>query len=322
VVNLNAPVSDAPGLGMGDHIFVCYAREDLEFVLKLSSNLKSRGARVWVDKWDIPSGADWDQSIDRAIMDCARFLIVLSPDAEKSREVGGELRMALDKDKTIVPLLYKTCEIPRQLRTIQHINCGPRSADSELLLEEILKALGVMPAPGGLQSASLLARGASKPAPFDIVTAAPGKITRETIDLMTPPDWGRLREIVKSSTPLEPDPVSLNVPAKPESGVPENLEELRRNISPTEMVVCPQCNKHVENRYLRQHYDQKHPSSTRRLRLSSLRKVSAGPTALERAAIEAEAGTVDAEHIVRCPVCHADVKRKNLLAHWKNHWSK
>ena len=102
---------------MSGHTFVCYAREDEDFVLKLASKLKSRGARVWVDKQDIPAAADWDRSIDQAIKDSGHFLIVLSPHAESSQEVRGELRMALDNEKPVVPILYKNCEIPRQLRT-------------------------------------------------------------------------------------------------------------------------------------------------------------------------------------------------------------
>jgi hypothetical protein len=60
---------------MGDHVFVCYAREDEAFVLKLAAHLRDRGVPVWLDQWEISSGTDWDQSIDNAIYDCARFLI-------------------------------------------------------------------------------------------------------------------------------------------------------------------------------------------------------------------------------------------------------
>lgn len=45
---------------MGDHVFLCYARKDEDFVLKLATNLKGRGVPVWLDQWDIPPSADWD----------------------------------------------------------------------------------------------------------------------------------------------------------------------------------------------------------------------------------------------------------------------
>jgi formylglycine-generating enzyme required for sulfatase activity len=128
---------------MGDHVFICYARQDQDFVLKLAANLKERGARVWLDQWDIPPGDDWDLTIDNALYDCAQFLIVLSPTAIASREVRGELRTALDENKPIVPVLYQTCRIPRQLRLIQHVDftaCGP---DDGAALGQVLDALGV-----------------------------------------------------------------------------------------------------------------------------------------------------------------------------------
>jgi len=52
---------------MADHVFICYARQDQDFVLKLAANLKERGARVWLDQWDISPSADWDLTIDNAL---------------------------------------------------------------------------------------------------------------------------------------------------------------------------------------------------------------------------------------------------------------
>jgi hypothetical protein len=62
---------------MGDYVFISYAREDHDFVLKLATELKDQGISVWLDQWDIPAGADWDQSIDSALHDCSQFLIIL-----------------------------------------------------------------------------------------------------------------------------------------------------------------------------------------------------------------------------------------------------
>ena len=34
---------------MGNHVFICYARKDSEFVLELATNLKKQGVPVWLD---------------------------------------------------------------------------------------------------------------------------------------------------------------------------------------------------------------------------------------------------------------------------------
>ena len=35
---------------MGDYVFISYAREDHDFVLKLATELKDRGISVWLNK--------------------------------------------------------------------------------------------------------------------------------------------------------------------------------------------------------------------------------------------------------------------------------
>lgn len=133
---------------MGDHVFVCYAREDEEFTLALADHLKDRGVPIWIDQRDIPPGADWDQAIDDALYECATFLIVLSPQSVDSREVRGELRVALNERKTILPVIYQECRVPRQLMVIQHADFTGRQPDDEAQLRQVLDVLaGESPEP-------------------------------------------------------------------------------------------------------------------------------------------------------------------------------
>jgi hypothetical protein len=127
---------------MGDQVFVCYTRKDEAFVLKLATNLKNQGVPIWLDQWDILPAEDWDRSIDKALYRCKYFLIILSSTSVDSNEVRGELRTALDENKAIVPVLYQSCQIPRQLRLIQYIDFTSRSPDDKKALEPILAACG------------------------------------------------------------------------------------------------------------------------------------------------------------------------------------
>jgi len=128
---------------MPDHVFICYARDDQEFVLKLAANLKDRGVPVWLDQWDIPVGANWNRAIDRAIQECAQFLIVLSDVAVGSLEVEGEWLTALEEKKPILPVIHRECRLPRQLRVLQHVDFTSREPDDSVALERILRALGM-----------------------------------------------------------------------------------------------------------------------------------------------------------------------------------
>jgi WD40 repeat protein len=125
---------------MPPRVFFCYAREDENFALRLARELKQQGVEVWVDQWDIPPEADWDKTIDNALRECSRLLIVLSPASVQSSEVRGELRTALDLGKPILPILYRQCDIPRQLRIVQFVDFTGPEAGREAALKRVLSA--------------------------------------------------------------------------------------------------------------------------------------------------------------------------------------
>ena len=102
--------------------FVSYRRTDDEFTLKLASDLRSHGIDIWIDQLDIPAGQPWDDSVQKALMDCDRLLIILSPASMASKNVKDELAFALDEGKPIFPVLLEECEIPFRIRRLQYAN--------------------------------------------------------------------------------------------------------------------------------------------------------------------------------------------------------
>lgn len=123
------------------HTFVCYARHDEAFAIEVAGALRDRGIPIWIDQWDIQPGADWSHAIDAALNACARFLIVLSPEAVRSDEVRGELRVALNTRKRIIPLLYRPCEIPRQLLLRHHIDFTRSREITDASMDRLAQAL-------------------------------------------------------------------------------------------------------------------------------------------------------------------------------------
>jgi len=74
--------------------FVSYTREDEEFVLKLTEDLRATGANLWVDEV-IRGGDNWRARIEEALKACGGMLLILSPDAVASREVMAEVNFLL-----------------------------------------------------------------------------------------------------------------------------------------------------------------------------------------------------------------------------------
>ena len=118
--------------------FVSYAREDLEFALRLARDLKAKGAKVWMDKLDILPGQSWDDKVEIAVEHCGRMLVVLSPQSVASTKVKNEFMDALDQGKVVIPVFFRDCKVPQQLKRLQYADFR---SDHAVGLEELLASL-------------------------------------------------------------------------------------------------------------------------------------------------------------------------------------
>ena len=126
--------------------FFSYSREDSEFALRLAADLKAAGAAVWIDQLDIGPGQLWDRAVQNALESCPSVLIILSPASVNSDNVMDEISFALDQKKTLIPVLYRDCDIPFRLRRFQHLDFR---TEYERMLQELRKCLHI----GGLPQA-------------------------------------------------------------------------------------------------------------------------------------------------------------------------
>ena len=102
--------------------FFSYSRTDSKFVLKLANELRSVGAKLWLDQLDIVGGQHWDHSIENALNSCEGMIVILSPDSVTSKNVLDEVSFALEKNKFIIPAYYKDCDIPFRLRRLHYVD--------------------------------------------------------------------------------------------------------------------------------------------------------------------------------------------------------
>ena len=121
-------------------IFISYARKDEKFVLKLAADLRAAGVDLWLDQLDISPGMTWDEAVEAALEACPNFMIVLSENAVASRPVKDELSFALEEEKHIIPVLYRTCKISFRLRRIQRSDF---TGNYDPALAALLRTLGV-----------------------------------------------------------------------------------------------------------------------------------------------------------------------------------
>lgn len=102
--------------------FISYSRVNQQFALRLACELKSAGFSIWMDQFDIPTGARWDDEIEKALRECQIFLIIMTPASIASANAKDEIGYAIDHGKHILPVLLENCEIPLRLRRMQYVD--------------------------------------------------------------------------------------------------------------------------------------------------------------------------------------------------------
>ena len=60
--------------------------------------------------------------MQKALSECPRMLVLLSPAAVSSENVLDEISFALDECRTLIPVLYRECPMPPRLRRLQRVD--------------------------------------------------------------------------------------------------------------------------------------------------------------------------------------------------------
>ena len=107
--------------------FISYSRENQQFALKLACELKAANFAVWMDQYDIPTGARWDDEIEKALRECEIFMFIMTPASVASENAKDEVGYAIDHGKHILPVLLEECEIPLRLSRLQYVDFTQKS---------------------------------------------------------------------------------------------------------------------------------------------------------------------------------------------------
>jgi hypothetical protein len=102
--------------------FISYSRSDTDFAVKLVNDLRAKGLKVWRDGDNIPAGASWDLEIQKALSKCTHLLLVATPRSVESPNVADEIGYALNKQKTVIPLMLETCDLPMRVHRAQWVD--------------------------------------------------------------------------------------------------------------------------------------------------------------------------------------------------------
>lgn len=114
-------LKSSAGLARIPSIFISYSHEDRVFANHLTSDLRRRGVKVYIDE-RIHAGESWRQQLAVAIENTHAFVLLVSPPSVASEYVAWELDTAQALNKKIFPLMYRQTSVPPTIIALQYID--------------------------------------------------------------------------------------------------------------------------------------------------------------------------------------------------------
>lgn len=130
------------------NIFISYSHSDSDFANRLEADLRQRDFDTWMDRRGLAGGHKWRRELQNAIDRSHVLLVVLSPEAVDSEYVQSEYGYATDEGKTVIPIYFRPCKIPMELRGIQWIDFQQSYEQGlEALVQDLARVGGTTSAP-------------------------------------------------------------------------------------------------------------------------------------------------------------------------------
>jgi len=111
--------------GIRPYLFTSYAHKNMKEVFHIIKKLSSSRFRIWYDE-GIEPGNEWPEVVGSAIVNCAQFLVFMSPHAADSRNVRNEINLAFSENKDIIVIFVQRTNLSEgmklQIGTVQFIN--------------------------------------------------------------------------------------------------------------------------------------------------------------------------------------------------------
>ena len=103
---------------MNHDVFISYSSNDKVAANAICHNLESNNIRCWIAPRDIPPGEEYGDLIDEAIKRSKVFVVIFSEKSAMSQWVKGELNIAFEEQKTIIPFRIDNTPLTGQSRVM------------------------------------------------------------------------------------------------------------------------------------------------------------------------------------------------------------
>ena len=103
---------------MNHDVFISYSSLDKEAAQAICHTLEQNEIRCWMAPRDIPPGSEYGDLIDEAIKRASVVVVLFSETAATSLWVKGELNIAFEEQKVIIPFRLDKTPLQGQNRVI------------------------------------------------------------------------------------------------------------------------------------------------------------------------------------------------------------
>lgn len=103
---------------MKHDVFISYSSQDKVAAQAICHTLEQNGIRCWIAPRDIPAGTEYGDLIDEAIKEATVVVIIFSENAAASSWVKGEMNIAFEEQKVIIPFRLDNTPLKGQSRVI------------------------------------------------------------------------------------------------------------------------------------------------------------------------------------------------------------
>lgn len=103
---------------MNHDVFISYSSQDMEAAQAICHVLEQNEIRCWMAPRNIPPGSDYGDVIEEAIRSCKAVVVLFSETAAASQWVKGELNIAFEEQKTIIPFRLDNTPLKGQNRVM------------------------------------------------------------------------------------------------------------------------------------------------------------------------------------------------------------
>jgi hypothetical protein len=113
-------------------VYISHSTKDDDVALAVRQQLSADGHDVFMANADVLPGENWADAISDALAESDAMVVLLSPDAVKSRYVRNEISYALGSPRyegRVLPVVVRpSADAPWALRTLKDVNVTGLSA--------------------------------------------------------------------------------------------------------------------------------------------------------------------------------------------------